>query len=88
MAARAGDIQAPTGDYRFAEFIVDDPTPSDGGGERWIFDPDTVQSDITAFELCQILRMRFELTDSVMQQIKSQRELMRHFRRVASPEVG
>lgn len=50
--------------------------------EHWICDVNTVQPDITAHELVQILRFIVHIPDSLMGDIKANGELLRHFRRV------
>jgi hypothetical protein len=52
-----------------------------GDGSYWVFDVTTVQPDITAFELAQIMSLRLSLPDGIMQRLKSHYRLLRHFRR-------
>lgn len=52
-----------------------------GDGGHWTFDVTTVQPDITAFELAQIMAASLTLSDGLMDRLKSYPGLLRHFRR-------
>ena len=69
----------------------DGPEDWKGDGSRWEFDHTSVQPDITAFELTQILSLHLSLPDGLVGRLKSHPRdfpkfgvpsLMRHFRHV------
>ena len=54
-----------------------------GDGSRWTFSRDTVQPDITAYELARALSITLTLPDGMMDQFKQEPDVLRHFQRIA-----
>ena len=71
-------------DYTFIDYRVVSETNWAGDGSVWQFNRDTVAPDITVIELVNIMSISFEICDGMMQRIKADPALIRHFRRVPS----
>lgn len=70
-------------DFTSTEFVVNDGEPMDTK-QLWILDVDTVQPDITAYEMFRILRPTVHLPESAIGMDKNQvpLEMLRHFRKL------
>jgi hypothetical protein len=77
-------LEPPDPDYGTFSFTVHHaeggPDEMIGDGSRWVFDHTTVQPDITAYELAQILSLHLSLPDGILNRLKSHYRIMRHFR--------
>jgi len=71
---------------RFTSYDVvikaEEKTECYGDGSSWEFSRDTVQPDITAYELARILSIKLTIADGLMEQFKSEPNVMRHFQHI------
>ena len=67
-----------------AEFELKIAGNDAGDGSTWIFNRDTAERDLTAFEFLTIFNMELHASDGceAMRLFKTQPRLLRHFRRV------